>query len=112
MSKTKEELLQYAAKMRQRGDTYVEIIRYLERNTSDEQTIKDVINVISELEKLVKPVEKKKNRPILNIILGFGFLIFGFFLIFVLWGRGFVATLPFVMIIIGVTALTAPKTYK
>ena len=109
MPKTTEELLQYAAKMRQRGDTYFEIKRYLERNASDEQTINDVVAIISELEKVAKPVQKKKNIPILNIVLGSCFLISGFILLFVLWGQGFVATLPFIMIIIGVTALTAPN---
>ena len=109
MPKTKEELLQYAAKMRQRGDTYFEIKKYLERNASDEQTINDVIAIINELEKVAKPVQKKKNVPILNIVLGSCFLISGFILLFVLWGQGFVATLPFIMIIIGVTALTSPN---
>ena len=60
MSKTKEELLQYATKMQQRGDTYREIKRYLECNTSDVQTIKDVIAIISEFEKEEKPIQKKR----------------------------------------------------
>ncbi|MDR1171845.1 MAG: hypothetical protein LBL24_05255 [Bacteroidales bacterium] len=110
MAKTKEELLRYAVKMRQRGDTYYDIKQYLERNASDEETVNAIITIINELEKNAKPVQqKRKDIPVLNIVLGSGFLILGFVLIFVLWNRGFVSMLPLLLIIIGITALTSTR---
>jgi uncharacterized membrane protein len=111
MAKSKQELLQYAIKMRQRGDTYYYIKQYLERNASDPQTVNDVIALLSELEKVAKPLQKKTSRrvPTLNIVLGIGFVVGGIVLFFMLWEKGFVAVLPFLLVIIGITALASSR---
>ena len=108
MSKTKEELMQYATKMRQRGDSYAEIKMYLERNTDNEQTVNEIISVISELEKVAKPIQEKEELPVRNIILGSCFISLGIFLLVFLWGQGLIAVLPFIMIAIGVNGIISP----
>jgi DNA-binding transcriptional MerR regulator len=109
MSKTKEELLQYAIKMRQQGDTLYEIRKYLDRNTSDTQAIKEIITIVSELEEDVSPIQQKKKIPALNLLLGTFLILSGVVLVVILWEQGFVAKLPIVMVVVGIYALTSPK---
>ncbi len=109
MVKTKEELLQYALKMRERGDTYRSVINYLNRNTDDEGLKKEIIQEVDRLEKenpgknQLKPGSDSPSK--FSIIMGVLFLGFGAILIPFLWNKGFISTIPFILIGIGVTAL-------
>ena len=111
MSKTKEELRQYAIKMRERGDTLYEIRNYLVRNTSDVQIVQEIIESVGEWEESVKEntIQKKKKIPVINLLLGTFLIISGIVLVIVLWKQGFIAILPIILIVIGIAALTSPN---
>ena len=106
MEKTKEEMLNYAVNMRLRGDNYVAILNYLERHTTDKKLINDIINSVDLLEKNneIKPLVENKNKlSIINVVLSSVLILFGVSLIFVLWGKGVIAVLPFLIIAVGIT---------
>lgn len=108
MEKTKEELLAYAISMKERGDNYRTIIDYLSKNT-DESTTRGIVKIIDQLEKdnkIQQAQPKESWLPSLNILFGWLFLISGIVLLFFLWGKGVIATLPFVLMGLGVLALS------
>ena len=109
MQKTKEEIQEYAIIMRGRGESYRTILNYIKSKTSDEDTITDIISHLDQLEKsnnLKISKEYPGNLSITNTLLGSLFLISGIVLIFFLWGKGFISTIPFMLIGIGMLALT------
>ncbi len=108
MEKTKEELLNYALKMYLRGETFRSIMGYLERNTSDQETVKQIIASLDKFEKENKiERHKEKDRPsTINLIMGIIFIAGGAWLTYYLWGRGFVAILPLLLIITGLFAIS------
>jgi len=98
---SKEELLNYAIEMRKRGDTYRAMIAYLENNCDDEETVKEIVRTVDKMEKenQIKVQVEKKNKPsFMNITLGVLFLLLGIILMFFLWGKGWVSTVPFILI--------------
>ena len=108
---SKEELLKYALQMRIQGDRYRSILDFLNRNCEDEETVKEVIRTIDKLEKekkiTIQPPQKEKTRisPI-NLLFGGLFLTFGLILTISLWNQGFISNVPFILIAIGIMALT------
>ncbi|MDR3226843.1 MAG: hypothetical protein LBT56_04135 [Prevotellaceae bacterium] len=107
MEKTKEELLEYAIKMFQRGETYRAILSYIKSNTSDEEVIKQIITNIDSLEKenKIKRTTVKESNSFFNIFMGFFLIVLGITLIYFLWGEGFIAVFPFLLIIAGLFAI-------
>jgi len=108
MEKSKEELLKYSIEMRLRGDTYRDMLAYLQRWTNDDKIIKEIIATVDKLEKEQKISTPKyeNSASIVSIVLGLTFIIGGIALIFVLWNKGFVASLPIILIVIGFGALS------
>lgn len=109
MEKTKEELMEYAVKMRVRGDTYRSILNYLQMNSSDENLINEIISRIDQLEKKkiisITP-ENTTEQPTLNLFIGSFLSFLGIGLIFFLWGKGYLSTVPFLIIGLGAWVLT------
>lgn len=101
--KTKEELLAYAIKMFERGDTYRTIFNYLHNNCEDEKTIEEIVAEIQKLEKEQKIVQEKESKGWIdvNVIGSVLVIFFGAILIHFLWGKGYVSTLPFAVIGLG-----------
>lgn len=108
MKKTKEEMMEYAIQMRLRGDTYREMLAYLNRYTKDEAIIKEIISKVDNLEKTkrIKAPERGGSISSFSVILGILFIVAGIALIIFLWDRGFIAGLPVLLIIIGFGALS------
>lgn len=109
MEKTKEELMEYAVKMRVRGDTYRSILNYLQMNSSDENLINEIISRIDQLEKkkiISTTPENTTEQPTLNLFIGSFLSFLGIGLIFFLWGKGYLSTVPFLIIGLGVWVLT------
>ncbi len=109
MEKTKEEMLNYAVNMRLRGDNYRAILNYLERHTSDQNLINEIINSVDLLEKNneIKPLIEKKNKlSFINVVLSSVLILLGLYLVFSLWGEGYIATLPFLIIGLGIWTLS------
>jgi hypothetical protein len=114
MESTHEELVKYAIEMRRRGDSYVAVRNYLVKNCSDEETIGRVITEVDNYEKnhMAKEVDKKPFAFLnINILLGAIFLVAGIILMFFLWDKGLISTVPFILIGIGVLALTGAIKY-
>lgn len=109
MAKSKEELLIHAVKMRERGETYRAVSIFLKNNTDDENDIGDIVRGISELEKNKKieiPPKDVNESYALGSILGILFLLSGLVLLVLLWGKGVISTIPFILLGIGAWALT------
>ncbi|MDR3287699.1 MAG: hypothetical protein LBT27_09700 [Prevotellaceae bacterium] len=107
MEKTKEELFEYAIKMFQRGETYRSILGYIKSNTSDEDVIKQIITSLDSLEKenKIKRTNVKESNSFINIFMGIFLIISGIALTYLLWGEGFIAVFPFLLIIAGLFAV-------
>jgi len=109
MPKTKKELLEYAIKMRQRGDTYRTIMQYLERNCDEKDVIKEIISSLDLLEKqqhIKVNQSTTQNNLFISKFIGALFIILGIFLIIFLWKQGFIAWLPLGLVIIGLFGIT------
>ena len=109
MEKTKEELLDYAIKMRVRGDTYRSLLNYLQTNYSDKSIVSEIIAHVDQLEKaksILPDSQNKTNISGMNIFLGCLCLFSGIVLIFFLWEKGWISTIPFFLMGIGVYALS------
>jgi hypothetical protein len=107
--KTKEELLAYAIKMKKRGDTFVDIRNYLNRNCDKEDLINGIIKTVDKLEnenQIKIADDRKSDKSVLNLIIGGILILGGIVMVFFLWGQGFVSTIPFILIGIGILALT------
>jgi len=104
--KTKEELLEYSVKMLNRGDSFAAIHSYLKRNCDDEQTIKEIFIAVDEIGREQRNQEDTKidfkDFFTYGRIIGLVVVGLGVFLMVTLWDKGFIATLPFVLIGIGV----------
>ena len=114
MENTHEELVKYAIEMRKRGDSYIAVRNYLVKNCSDEETIDKVVTEVDNYKKnhLVKEADKKPLAFLnINILLGVVFLVGGIILMFFLWNKGLISTVPFILIGIGVLALTGAIKY-
>ena len=102
-------MLEYAIQMRLRGDTYRDMLNYLNRHTNDDTIIKDIISKVDNLEKgkrIKAPERGRSSISSLSAVLGVIFIVAGIALIFFLWDKGFIASLPIILIIIGFTALS------
>ncbi|MCD4791644.1 MAG: hypothetical protein K8R54_00295 [Bacteroidales bacterium] len=109
MKKSKDEMLKYAVQMRERGDTYRDMLAYIKRYTNDEAIIKEIISEVDSLEKRKRintPERGSNSGSMISIIFGSIFLVSGVILIFFLWGKGFVSTIPFILIAIGIAAFS------
>jgi len=108
MEKSKQELLDYSIQMRLRGDTYRDMLAYLKKYTNDEAVIKEIISKVDSLEKTkrIKSPERRTSVSSLSIVLGSIFIVTGIFLIIFLWERGFVASLPILLIVLGFYAFS------
>ena len=105
--KSKKELLEESLKIYQRGDGFRSIRNYLERNTTDENLIKEIIQIVSNNKDKIEVSEGRANKvPVRNYIFGSLFLLFGLILLTFLWEKGFIATLPIILMGIGILALT------
>jgi len=96
---TVEELKAQAARQRQSGDSYMSIGNYLKSTGAAPETIKEVIAYIDLMEKenLLKPISQKPKMSFVSGFMG-GMLIFlGILLTWMLWGMGWVSTLPIIM---------------
>jgi len=110
MTKSKEEILEYVFKMRQRGDTYRSILAYINRSTEDQlvrDAIIDTLNAWEKEGKIKISSDDSKNKPyFLSKVLGAIFLFGGIVLLIFTWGSGFVFVLNLSIIGIGIAALT------
>jgi hypothetical protein len=114
MENTQEEVVKYAIEMRTRGDSYVAIRNYLVKNCADEDAINKALTEVDNYEKnhMAKVVDKKPFAFLnINIMLGVIFLVAGIILMFFLWDKGLISTVPFILIGIGVLALTGAIKY-
>lgn len=93
--------------MRDHGETIRSISSFLEANCNDPEIIKSVIELLDayDREKNSQTVRWIKLLTLSNV-LGLLFLSSGLFLVFYLWGMGWVSTVPFILIGIGFLALT------
>ena len=108
-SPSKEQLLEYAIKMRERGDRYTSIINYLNRSTDDEALKTSIIKELDELERsqnLNLPAEPKLTYFTINRIVGLIIMIAGGILMSYLWDLGFISTIPFIIIGVGFLVFT------
>jgi uncharacterized membrane protein YcjF (UPF0283 family) len=105
MEKSEKELLSYTVKMYQRGDSWRDIVRYLERNTSDKDTIARIVRSMSALDDRNKVKKRRHTYSLINILVGMALIFVGVFLIWNLWDRGFVALLPCILVFTGIVAL-------
>ncbi|MEQ8478162.1 hypothetical protein [Fulvivirga sp.] len=105
--KSKEALLKDVIWMRDHGETIRSISSFLEANCDDPEIIKSVIILLEayDREKEGQGLSWVKMLTLSNI-LGVIFLCSGLFMVFYLWGMGWVSTVPFILIGIGVLALT------
>ncbi len=108
MEKSKEELLAYALKMRERGDRYRSILAYLERECNDQQTIDHVISIVDNMEskKTLKVDKSMGVKPdYTSLIFGSLFIGSGLFLVVFLWEKGWISIIPFILISMGIYGL-------
>lgn len=102
---SKKELLENAIKIRERGDSFRSVLAYLNRHCKDEEMVGQIIKTINKLEKeqFIKPdIHKPKPSFGISQIMGVACIIGGVYLVFVLWGTGLLAILPFFLIIFGI----------
>ena len=107
--KTTDELTAYGKKILERGDDYRAVMNYLKRNSEDEDQIRLVIKRLNDMEKagLIKQPEDPSDKvSVLDKIVGLIFITGGFLLVALLWQRGFIATLPLVLVAAGIAAIT------
>lgn len=105
-------MLEYAVKMRKRGDTYYAIRSFLDHNSDEEAFKNAVINAVNKLEKEQKiqveqPIKRKKFP--LNLIFGTVFLAGGAVLAVFLWNKGFISTIPFIVMGFGAYGIFADQ---
>jgi len=103
----RNELFNYAKKMRVRGDEYNDILRFLERNTHDKLQIEEILKSIQVLEKkgVVEVPRQKTSRNLFGIFIGIALIAFGSFLMKSLWNDGYIAIIPFILVGLGIMAL-------
>lgn len=110
--KSKEELIAYAVKMRQRGDRYRSILAYLENNCNDTELVKEIIGIVDELE-TKKAIEVDHTQGVREKnsynLFGYAFIAGGILLMVFLWNKGWIASLPFVMIGMGIYGIKESK---
>jgi hypothetical protein len=112
MGKSEKELLIYAVKMHQRGDSWRDIVGYLERNTDDKDAIARIVKSMDVLDDKDKSKKHRKKYSLINILAGVALIAIGVFLIWHLWERGFVALLPCILVISGIVALCSNNKEK
>lgn len=112
--KTKEELVAYAIKMRQRGDRYRSILFYLESNCQDPVLVQEIIGIVDELEtkKKIDVDHTQGIKPSNYKLMGYIFIGAGIFLFVFLWNRGWISTLPVLLIGMGIYGMSAEKGNK
>lgn len=106
---TKKELLEYGIKMINRGDSFAAVHDYLKRNCGDEELVKEVFTILNTLKfegKIGAVKTEKRNTLTFGKILGIVCLIAGIVLLKVLWSKGFVSTIPFVFIGVGILGIS------
>lgn len=108
MKKTKEELAEYAVMMKKRGDSYVDISRYLKNQLVDEEGEKEILAYLSKLEQLgeLKPDDtQQKTTSTTGLIFGILFIIAGIGLAIFLLNKGFIASLSLILIVLGILGI-------
>lgn len=104
--KSKDELLAYSKQIIERGDGYRAVLNYLKTNCDDEDMIKEIISEVQASEsKEPEAPQTKKKLSFYKLIFGGAFVLSGIFLLTILWSRGYIATLPFLLIGSGIYAI-------
>ncbi len=101
-------MLRYSIKMRERGDSFTAMMRYLELNCNDEALVKEIAREVDAMEKsgaihISEPVEPPASGR--DIIMGFLCLGAGAYLFFRFWGLGWIVGLPIALVGLGVLSL-------
>jgi len=95
-----EKIEAYAVRMRKRGDSYGEIKKFLSSQWPNKQEVQRAIDKVKKLEKqkllVIEP--GKKTYSIRNIVIGGIVACLGVFLATSLWDRGWISTVPMIMI--------------
>lgn len=115
IQKTKDELILYAVKMRQRGDRYRSILSYLEKNCENPEQVQEIIAIVDQMEtKKILEVDHTQGVKENNTynIFGYAFIAGGILLMIFLWNKGWVASVPFVMIGMGIYGIKEGKIKK
>jgi len=106
---TKEELLKCGIKMINRGDSFYAVQDYLKRNCGDEEMVKEVFTILNAMKmegKIGAVKTEKRNALTFGKILGIICLVSGLVLMTVLWNKGFVSTIPFFLIGVGILGIS------
>ncbi len=105
----KIELITYAHKVLERGDSWRAVRGYLNHKTEDDALKSEVIQALNALERnghLETPYEIYSQKwTTVNTILGFVFVGLGILLFIVLWRRGWIAGFPVVIFAAGLKLL-------
>lgn len=102
MMKEQKALLEKAIEMRQRGERYQSIIAHLKHNCKNEEEVRNIITELDELEANEELSRKKEPKfSLLNMIGGAVLICAGQFLVYVFWDLGYIAVLPFTIILMG-----------
>ena len=95
-----EKIEAYAVRMRKRGDSHGEIKKFLSSQWPNKQEVQRAIDKVKKLEKqkllVIEP--GKKTYSIRNIVIGGIVACLGVFLATSLWDRGWISTVPMIMI--------------
>ena len=103
-----QELLDYAIKMRERGDTYRRIDSHVNSNVVDEAEASRILKKVVEMEENGTLIVEDPNASTgvnTEVIIGGVIAGLGVALFFALKGRGFISTLPIVLTGIGAVAI-------
>lgn len=93
----------------ERGDNFIAVHNYLNYQKVSAEDQKKIIAAVQEIQanghiEIKEPRELRPNHEE-DRILGVALILLGLFLIYFLWGKGFVATLPILLVVIGIMAL-------
>lgn len=98
----RKNLLDKAIEMRERGERYPSIVAHLRHNCKDEEEVRSIITEMAELEKSGEVKHKKASQfSSINLIGGIGIIAIGCVLMYYSWGKGFIFSLPLVVVALG-----------
>lgn len=111
----KNEIIEYAVKMRERGETYRSIHNYLNQREVDDDLRRLAIAAVSEMEKAngIERPRYSSKRKITNVekICGALIMVVSALSIVYLWGKGWVLGASFAGIFIGLGVMTGTARY-
>lgn len=103
------ELLEYAKKMRVRGDSYRTILNYLYRQCGDDSPLVDEVmeqlELMEDQSVIAPPPPLKETNKAFRLLMGALFLVGGIIMGILLWDMGWVSTMPFILSGYGVYVL-------